>query len=98
MWIILEFGFILLSVIFIFMELILPSIKNEPIFPDFRKSPKSKPKVTADIDELVDNLKTKVDEEKVSTETKISDSEKELTNAKEKLGKVESIKTKTDKL
>lgn len=94
MWTFIDFGIMLVLAIIVVMEVIIPSIQNKPTFPDFRKKTKPKP----GIDELVDDLKTKVSEEEVSTEAKITDVEKELTETKEKLTKVKTIKDKTDNL
>ena len=94
MWLFIDFAIMIFLSIVVVMEIIIPTIKNKPIFPDFRKKPKSDP----GIDDLVNELKTKVSEEEISTETKITDAEKELTETKEKLTKVKTIKDKTDNL
>lgn len=102
MWILFEEIFLLVLVIGIVVEVLLPTIFGKPLFPSFRSKPtpvvEKKESSTKNIDDLVEELKTKVVEEEKETETIIKDSEELIKENKEKLDKVQDIKNKTENL
>ena len=94
MWRFLEIGIVLLIMIAVVMEIVIPVLTDKPIFPSFRsKKTPEKP-----VEDLVSELKTKVDEEEKATETKVKDIEGELNLKKETLDNIKKIKTKTNNL
>lgn len=101
MWLILEVIFCVVLVLGFIMEVVIPVLFDKPTFPSFRsKKPVEEKKVspTKDLDEMVDELKTKVEQEETETETVINETETSLKEKKEKLEKVQELKTKTTNL
>jgi len=101
MWLILEVFLCIVIGLGLILEVVIPVLLDKPTFPSFRsKKPVEVKKVspTKDLDEMVDELKTKVEQEKTETETIINETESSLKEKKEKLEKVQELKTKTTNL
>jgi hypothetical protein len=101
MWLILEVFVCIVLGLGLILEVVVPVLFDKPIFPSFRSKPiveEKKVSPTKDLEDMVDELKTKVEQEQTETETVINETEISLKEKKEKLEKVQELKTKTTNL